>query len=186
MHLNQRADCHFKYGQVGGLSGTAAKAGIETLVFDVLVNQPAEAPGVPLLPPQDADDQSNVEMPMPDTPNDDVHADANTEASMQQGWEQVRHNDPNVTYRDKDDQPFTFTNERRVEVSLLKLLNELGAPLFAFKEIMEWAADAYHSEYKFNPDTCTHCAQIKELQKWTNMTCLRPSQEIVTLAGDGL
>ena len=186
MHLNQRADCQVKYGQVVGLSGTATKSGIETRVFDVMVNQPVEAPGVPLPPPEDADDDSNVVMPMPDTPDGSVFADVDTEARMQQGWEEVRHNDPNVTYRDKDDQLFTFTNEHRVEVSLLKLLHALGAPLFAFKEIMEWAADAYHSEYKFNPDTRTHHGQIKELQKWTNMTCLRPSQEIVTLAGDNL
>jgi hypothetical protein len=35
-----------------------------------------------------------------------------------------------------------FTNARRVEVTLLKILTKLEAPLWAFKAILNWACDA--------------------------------------------
>ena len=46
---------------------------------------------------------------------------------------------------DKNNYPkdtFIYTNEMRVENSLLKLLFEINVPNYAFKKIMDWAYDA--------------------------------------------
>jgi hypothetical protein len=42
-----------------------------------------------------------------------------------------------------------FTNARRVEVTLLKILTKLEAPLWASKIIMNWACDAAQTGYIF-------------------------------------
>jgi hypothetical protein len=44
-----------------------------------------------------------------------------------------------------------YTQARRVEVVFLRILTEMEAPLWAFKEITDWACDAYQSGYKFMP-----------------------------------
>src|SRR5687768_12394602 len=45
---------------------------------------------------------------------------------------------------------FAYTNEIRVETSLMKLLFDINAPNYAFKEIMKWAKDAHCTRYKFD------------------------------------
>ena len=186
-HLNHRPECDRIYRSGGGGAGVA-KPGSETRIFDVLVNDPLITATAGHEPPTAAptlDDNSDVEMPQTDSPEGSVN-EADTAELIRQGWELVHSNDPDVAFFDREDQPFTFTNERRVEVSLLKVLNEIGAPLYAFKEIMAWAADAHHTNYNFTPEISTHEGQIAELQKWTNMSGMRPTQVNVTLAGDGL
>jgi hypothetical protein len=44
-----------------------------------------------------------------------------------------------------------YTNTHHVEVILLKILTELEAPLWAFKDIMDGTCDAYQSGYSFLP-----------------------------------
>ena len=67
-----------------------------------------------------------------------------------------------------------FTNARRVEIILMKLLTELEAPLWAFKEIMDWACDAIQTGYKFIPEQKTYQSQIVILEKWVGMEHMRP------------
>jgi hypothetical protein len=186
-HINHRQECQLTYSTGGGPVGVT-KPGSETMIFDVLVNDPPIAATAGQEPPTAAptlDDNSDVEFPQIDSPDGSVN-EGDTAELIRQGWELVHNNDPDVTFFDREDQPFTFTNERRVEVALLKVLNEIGAPLYAFKEIMDWAADAHHTQYNFTPQISTHEGQIAELQKWTNMSGMRPTQVHVTLAGDGL
>ena len=38
---------------------------------------------------------------------------------------------------------YTFTNNAKIECNLLKILFDMGAPNYAYKEIMNWAKDAY-------------------------------------------
>jgi hypothetical protein len=44
-----------------------------------------------------------------------------------------------------------FTNAGHIKVTLLKILTELEALLWAFKVIMAWACDASQTGYKFLP-----------------------------------
>jgi len=79
--------------------------------------------------------------------------------------------DPEIEIiRDDEKPPFIFTKERKIEVKLLKLLNEIGAPLYAFDLIMQWAFEAYSIGYDFNPTTKRHSTQLTTLQEITNMS----------------
>lgn len=76
-----------------------------------------------------------------------------------------------------------YTNSRRVEVILLKLLTEIEAPLWAFKNIMEWAFDAAQSGYNFTPIQTTYQAQLSNLEQWVCMEHLMPKIVEVKLPG---
>ena len=78
---------------------------------------------------------------------------------------------------------WVFTNARRVEIILLKLLTELEAPLWAFQEIMNWALDAYQSGYNFLPNQKSYKSQISTLEQWVGMDHMRPTQVRVALPG---
>src|SRR5687767_1254390 len=56
-------------------------------------------------------------------------------------------NDSNI--QDNISSCFAYTNEIRVETSLLKFLFDINAPNYAFKDIMNWAKDAHCTGYKF-------------------------------------
>ena len=75
----------------------------------------------------------------------------------------------------------TFTDEMRVEVSLLRLCNNMDAPLWAFEQIMEWAHDALSTGYKFIPQQSQYESQIKKLGKWLNMEHIRPIEQKIEL-----
>ena len=77
-----------------------------------------------------------------------------------------------------------YTNSRRVEIILLKLLIELEAPLWAFKEIMDWAFDAQQTGYNFIPKQKAYESQISTLEKWVQMDHMRPININVKLPGN--
>jgi hypothetical protein len=76
-----------------------------------------------------------------------------------------------------------FTNARRVEVTLLKILTELETPLFAFKVLMDWAFDAAQSGYNFIPQQESYQAQLQTISKWVGMEHMRPLVVKVPLPG---
>lgn len=80
-------------------------------------------------------------------------------------------------------EPTAFTNARRVEVVLLKILTELEAPLWAFKTIMDWACDACQTGYKFMPKQQTYKSQISTIERWVGMEHMRPTVVDVKLPG---
>ena len=82
------------------------------------------------------------------------------------------------------DGALAYTNARRVEIILMKLLTELEAPLWAFEEIMLWAHDAYQSGYKFNPHQKSYKSQINMLEKWVGMDHMRPQAVEISLPGE--
>ena len=93
-------------------------------------------------------------------------------------------------FDDNDDDNFilnddtcVFTNARRVEIILLKLLTELEAPLWAFQTIMDWALDAYQTGYNFLPNQKSYKSQISTLEQWVGMDHMRPNQVRVVLPG---
>jgi hypothetical protein len=93
--------------------------------------------------------------------------------------------DPNVCLSNEIIERLGYSNDRRVEVSLLKMLNDVGAPLYAFSSVIGWAEDAFKSGYRFNPCRKHFATYMKDLQEWTKLGDLRPKQKMVTLAKDG-
>ena len=87
---------------------------------------------------------------------------------------------------DSVNEPFAYSNDSRVEIMLLKLLNNIGAPHYAFKDLMEWAHDAYISGYKFSPKCSSYQQQINKVEKWLNLSKCRPFQKQVNLPPDDL
>ena len=81
------------------------------------------------------------------------------------------------------DDEIMFTNDMRIETSLLKLCIDMDAPLWAFEQFMEWARDASLSGYKFLPQQNQYESQVHQLQKWLKMEHMRPRQENVLLPG---
>jgi len=73
-------------------------------------------------------------------------------------------------------QPYHFSNNEFQEIKLLKLLNELGTPLYAYKLIMEWAKDAHLSDYNFDSQHTSHKQIIKYLQKNCKSKCANQLQ----------
>jgi len=55
--------------------------------------------------------------------------------------------------------------------------------LYAFEEIMKWAANAHHSGYDFNPRQSTYQTQMSTLELWMGMDNQRPVEVTVTLPG---
>jgi hypothetical protein len=81
------------------------------------------------------------------------------------------------------DNEIIFTDDQRIEVSLLRLCTDMDAPLWAFEHIMDWAHDAFVRDYKFIPKQGEYKSQIPHLQKWLNMKNLRPIEKEVDLPG---
>ena len=107
--------------------------------------------------------------------------------------ETVTNTEPNVladfddsTTSSNDINSYVFTNASRVECNLLKILFDMAAPNYAFKEIMNWAKDAYKTGYKFNPKTTSYKNQILHLQKTNNLEYLCPSIKNLVLPNDDL
>ena len=44
----------------------------------------------------------------------------------------------------------------------------------AFKEIMNWAQDAFRTGYQFNPKTTNYQSQIQQMEKYSNLRSIRP------------
>ena len=77
---------------------------------------------------------------------------------------------------------FVFTNNRRVEITLLKILLEIEAPLWAFQDVMLWALDAYQTRYEFSASN-SYTSQVKSLEQWVGMSHMRPNVVEVKLPG---
>ena len=68
----------------------------------------------------------------------------------------------------------------------MKLLFDINASNYAFKEIMNWAKNAYHSGYMLNCKTSTYESQMKHLERYSNLQNLRLEIKLVTLPPDNL
>ena len=69
----------------------------------------------------------------------------------------------------------------KTEVGLLRLIEQLNAPLYSFQKIMEWAHQAHADGYNFAPAQSTYKSQIQAMQRTMNMHHLRPTQVLVDL-----
>ncbi|HEY9299357.1 MAG TPA: hypothetical protein VIQ31_23955 [Phormidium sp.] len=77
-----------------------------------------------------------------------------------------------------------FQNSLQHEVKLLKLLNNLGTPLYAYNEIMKWAYKANMARYNFDTKHKTYHQVIRSLEDLLGMQAFRPETKTVTLKGD--
>ncbi len=75
-------------------------------------------------------------------------------------------------------------NELFHEVKLLKLLNNLGAPLYAYNSIVKWAADAQAEKFNFDTKYKNYHQIINHLEHILKMQSFRPSTITVQLKGD--
>jgi hypothetical protein len=113
----------------------------------------------------------------------DAHSDDNTS---------ILHS-PGSTSNDLGNQARTcriphlpYTNSRRVEVDLLRTLEEMQTPLYAYQRIMEWASDAHDTGYTFRPKAETRGGLISELQTSLHMKNMRPMHKKITLKGESV
>ena len=71
----------------------------------------------------------------------------------------------NASFDDNDFQPYHFTSNEIYKIKLLKLLQDIGTPLYAYKLIMEWAKDAHMSNFNFDHQHTSHHQVINFLKK---------------------
>ncbi len=76
---------------------------------------------------------------------------------------------------------FLYTNEIRVENNLLKLITEMNVHNNAFKDIMEWAKDAFRTGYQFNPKATKYQSQISQMENYSNLKSIHPQTKDVHL-----
>lgn len=81
---------------------------------------------------------------------------------------------------------FHFSNSIVHEVKLLRILTDIGAPLYAYKTLMEWAHEAHMSDFKFDSIHKTYQQTIKYLEENLNFHIARPKYVPVTLIPDQL
>ena len=61
-----------------------------------------------------------------------------------------------------------YTSAQLHETKLLKILDDIQAPHFVYKQILHWAQKAYSDNYNFMPERKSRKAQINYLKNWTN------------------
>jgi hypothetical protein len=62
-----------------------------------------------------------------------------------------------------------FTNTCHVEVTILRILTKLEAPLWAFKINMNWACDNSQTGYRIIPQQESYPFQLQIITKWVGM-----------------
>ena len=70
------------------------------------------------------------------------------------------------------------------EIKLLKILNDIGAPLYAYSTLMQWAYNAKVSQYNFDTKNRTYHQVVKHLEKSLDMETHWPTTLTVQLKGD--
>lgn len=80
----------------------------------------------------------------------------------------------------------SFHNDEQVETRLLQLVKEFNAPDYAYKKILNWARDAYNTEYKFNPTTIDYKSRIRKMEKYSSLNILLPYTHSISLPPDNL
>jgi len=75
------------------------------------------------------------------------------------------------------------TIHQQIEVALLCILRDIGAPLGTFQRIMRWAANACSKGYTFIPDREHYDTQLKHLESVHKLSNLRPFHTTTFLEG---
>ena len=88
------------------------------------------------------------------------------------------------SYNSTNKNAFYQSNEIIHEIKLLKILTDISAPLYAYKSIMEWAHNAYSTNYKLDTKRKTYQQTIKYLENNLQFDVCRPKHVHVKLIGD--
>ena len=91
------------------------------------------------------------------------------------------HNRPPRQYLNKSGQHILYTEDEKIELKLLKLLNDNHCKHTLFKDIMQWATYARREGYEFKPQRMTRDAQLRNLGKRMQHQHLEPKCEILKL-----
>jgi len=59
---------------------------------------------------------------------------------------------------------YIYSKETKIETTLMKILLDLGAPLYGFKSIVKWAKSAKSLDYQFSPSSQTYQSHISHLK----------------------
>ena len=62
------------------------------------------------------------------------------------------------------------------EIKLVKILNDMGAPLYAYENIIEWARNAHLQDFKFQTYNKTYKQLIKHLETKMHLGLGRPQK----------
>ena len=81
---------------------------------------------------------------------------------------------------------FHFSTDIVYEVKSLRILTSIGAPLYAYKTLMQWAHEASMSNYKFDTKNKMYQQTISYLENDLNFHIARPKYVPVTLLPDQL
>ena len=79
---------------------------------------------------------------------------------------------------------FHHTNDINHEIKLLKLINDIGAPLYTYEKIMQWANESYQAGYKFNTKNKKYQTTIDCLEEQYKFSICCPTNVPVSLYGD--
>jgi len=79
---------------------------------------------------------------------------------------------------------FHHTNSIAHEIDLLKLIIDMGAPLYAYEHIMKWAKESYMSKYTFDSKHKTYQQTINYLEKQLQFNICCPIKILVELSQD--
>ena len=79
---------------------------------------------------------------------------------------------------------FHCTDDIGNEVNLLKIINDLGAPLYAYELIMKWARESHLSNYSFDSKHKTYKQTISYLENQLQFKICWPTNVPVTLCSD--
>ena len=95
-----------------------------------------------------------------------------------------------ISVLDKNNENYNFTlmysNNLCHEVKLLKIVNQFGLLLYAYKAIIDWAQDVCASPCTFEPQHNTYQQAIKYLERMFNLQNCRPQNIPVKLHGDNM
>jgi len=79
---------------------------------------------------------------------------------------------------------FHHSNNIANEIDLLKLIIDMGAPLYAYERIMKWAKESYMSKYTFDSKHKTYQQTINYLENQLQFNICRPIKIPVKLSQD--
>ena len=121
--------------------------------------------------------------PQSDLPHKHENLEGELNYSTNNNNNQLNNNNLNCTDQLSDEQPlddiddtcsvdsgksissnlFHYTNEINHEIKLLKIITDIGAPLYSYELLMQWAHEAHMSSFKFDTKHKTYQQTIKYL-----------------------
>lgn len=91
-----------------------------------------------------------------------------------------------IEYTSNNNETTIYTSNLRHEIKLLKIINQLGIPLYGYKILIDWAQDICTSQNQFQPQHNKYHQAIKHLELMFNLKNCCPEKIPVKLHGDNM